>query len=272
MDLWQRVSKPFRRLGRKLAAAITWIDQMDRAGRHLAIGVLVGVALGFLLGGATLIQGNQGTQHPAGIWVSLAVICLVLGALCLGVLVLLLVRARKRPKMTINAGTGWEYQFSTPPEKGMIDAIATLDPSFRVVKLHTTRLRVKETANVAAEDVAVRMAAAYPLPPDGKISFPAYLTFHEEVAEKKKDFAPGDRDYVGILHVTEMADGRFGMTPAFLSLSDPIVLEIEVLVQGKRAAAGYFSISGHMATAPNGSRIVSGQHPVVTEVPVLSES
>jgi hypothetical protein len=217
-----------------------------------------------------MIEGIQGIHHPWGGWLPLGISCMAVGFACLVILMVALIRSRKRPTLHINSGTGHEYQVTTPPEEGIQNAMATFNAGFRVAQMHTLRLRVKETSNVPAKNVAVRITAAYPAPEEGEFSFPCYLQFHEHQVEKIRNFGPGDRDYVGLLHVVEMEDGRMALTPPFLFKNDPVVLELEVLEDGKRADIRHFSISGHTAVAPDGHRIVSNQAPLVTEVPILN--
>lgn len=247
---------------------------MDWIKAHRMEGGLFTAGLAFVLAGLALVaQPGHGLWGNVGWALTISGVLLLIAALLLWEPVAQKIR-RPGPSFCLTTGTGNEYQFMTSMPKEMTEQFADLArgsvPPFRPIRGWSTRLRLKETANVPAKNLSVQIKAAYPAPEEGEIDFPAPLSFWEAQA-KSRDFGPEDRDYVQLLEVIESEDGRLWLMPPFLAFHNSVALDIEVLIDGKSHAVQRFSVSGHPIKMSDGQLYVENHLPEVTEIPMSGE-
>lgn len=167
------------------------------------------------------------------------------------------------PQLRISAGSGFEFVHQTRPlkrysgERALDELIEWDFPDDEFKVFYTLKLKVAETASARAKNIVVRITGINPPPEPGEYSLPIRLS---NVTSHSDDntLEPGEVGYVALLHVTQTAEGRTGLAPAFWFLHDECIFGVEALVDGKSSDMRYFRMTGLVAHTPEGKRVVAG--------------
>jgi hypothetical protein len=146
-------------------------------------------------------------------------------------------RQYRLPNIVVECGTGERFQQPKPRE----DRHRMPGRDAAVTGAYVTRLRVRETRNVHAPDVRIRVVATYPVP-DDQGALPATLPWVS--GDVSHDLPPRDRAYVRLCELVEYAygnePGRVDSHVPGLDRGALVEFQVEPVVAGKRGKRKWF--------------------------------